>query len=305
MKVAVTVPCPQWAREQLEKFNIDIAYDPNEAWLKQAEVIIGEPETALLPQLTALRYLQMTWAGVDRYAKMPDFPAQVTLCNMSGAFGVTIAEHAMALLLALARRLPGYVRSRAWEDLGSERAIFGQTALILGTGDLGSEIAKRCRAFGIQTIGFNRSGKPNAAFDQTTASLDAWLPRADFIFGCLPSTPQTIGLLDERRLAMLQSDAILVNVGRGNLVDCNALAKQLQAGKLWGAGLDVTDPEPLPDDHPLRSLDNVIITPHVAGVSFGHLQQTEDRIWQLCLENLQRYITNQPLQQVVKLDLGY
>ena len=116
----------------------------------------------------------------------------------------------------------------------------------------------------------------------------------------MPQSPETAGWLSAERLALLPQDAVVVNVGRGSFLDADALARELQSGHLFGAGLDVTEPEPLPAEHPLWNLQNCILTPHVAGVSFGHLPQTEERIWRICAENLERYAAGEPLRNLVR-----
>lgn len=310
-RLAVLVPCGEQTRRALAALDLEVAYQPDLEWLRTAEIIIGEPEPELLHQLPALRWLQMTWAGADRYTQMEQFPPHVILTNMSGAYGVTIAEHAMGMLLALCRRLPAYGRQQAqgkWQDAGSEKALFGKHALVLGAGDLGTEIARRCRAFGMYVTGICRTRHPlPSCFDAsaTLDELDRLLPEADAVLCCLPHTPQTCHALNRRRLAQMKPDAILINVGRGSLIDCQVLAELMQQGHLWGAGLDVTDPEPLPPNSPLWQMENVILTPHVAGVGFGHLTETEEKIWALCLENLRRYLSGDPLKHVVHICDGY
>lgn len=309
-RLVVLVPCPQAVKEQLLQLTdaVFLPPDAQESLIRQAmsdaEIVIGEPALPLVQAATHLRYLQMTWAGTDRYTNVPGFPPHVALCNLSGVYGVTIAEHAFAMLLALCRRLPAYFRQQRqglWQDLGPEKALFGATALILGTGDLGGAIARRCHGFGMTAIGLCRSARPIDGFDEVYAisALAEQLPRADVVFGCLPDTPQTRLLLDGQRLGLLPKGAVVINVGRGSLIDLSALTSLLASGRLWGAGLDVTEPEPLPAEHPLRQLDNVILTPHVAGVGFGHLPQTEAAIWRFCLDNLNCYLSNMPLKNLI------
>jgi len=279
--------------------------------LEKAEIIFGEPEPASLTRAKTLKWLALSWAGADRYAKYPDFPEGVTLTCASGAYGVTIAEHAMAMALSLCRRLPGYAegqKNRVWKDLGAEKLISGSTALVLGTGDLGSEIARRLKAFGASVIGVRRH--PSDAFppfDEIHGmdSLDALLPRADFLFGCLPDTPRTKGILNLRTLKLLPEDAVLVNVGRGSLIVTSDLETVLTDCPLLGAGLDVTDPEPLPPESPLWTMPNVILTPHVAGVGFGHAADTGERIWDGFIRNCACYLNKEKLGGVIDLSEGY
>ncbi len=270
--------------------------------IEEAEIIVGEPTIDELKQAKNLRWLQMTWAGADRY--MNGFPDNVILTTASGAFGETIAEHALAMLFSLCRRLPAYARKNDWDDLGSEKQIFGSSAIIFGAGDIGTAIAKRLKALGVQTIGVCRDLKKSRSFFDIRTNLEnaiAFLEDADFLFCALPHNEQTNGYFDEEKLRMLKDDAVIVNVGRGSFIDTEALTKVLAEGKLFGVGLDVVNPEPLPQVHPLWTMPNVILTPHVAGVRFGHLADTERRIWDICAENLEKYLANQPLRNVVKL----
>jgi len=157
-------------------------------------------------------------------------------------------------------------------------------------------------------VGLCRSARPaKLPFDDliTMEELDEALPRADAVFGCLPGTPKTAGLLSMERLNAMKEDAILINVGRGSLLRTQELAAVMRQGKLFGAGLDVTDEEPLPKEHPLWQLDNVILTPHVAGIAYGHLSATCDHIWDLFLDNLQRYLAGEALRNQVSFTEGY
>ena len=269
--------------------------------ISDAEIVFGEPTLEELHHAKKLRWVQMFWAGADRYLG-GDFPENVLLTTASGAFGETISEHALAMMFALCRRLPEYLRANDWVDRGSEKRISGATAMIFGCGDIGSEIAKRLKALGLHTIGVCRNARsPRRFFDALTtlSCAAAFLPDADFIFCAMPSNQDTDGFFDETHLSFLKKDAVLINVGRGRFIDTNALTACLKAGKLFGVGLDVTHPEPLPPDHPLRAFPNVIITPHVAGVSFGHLPETERKILSVCEENLMHYLKNEPLMNTV------
>ena len=279
--------------------------------IQRAEVIFGEPSSEALSKAGNLRWLQISWAGADKFIPPLKKRENVILTNASGAYGVTIAEHAVAMLLALARHLPAYGRQQRqgiWQDLGSEWGLAGKTALILGVGDLGTQLALRLRAFGMNIVGLCSNARPaQPPFDRliTVEALDEALPLADAVFGCLPGTAQTAGLLSVERLNTMKHDAILINVGRGSLLRPDDLAKVLAEGRLFGAGLDVLDPEPLPKEHPLWGMENVIITPHVAGIAYGHLNATCDHIWDLFLDNLQRYLAGEKLRNQVSLTEGY
>ncbi len=269
--------------------------------LEEAEIIIGEPTQEELEQAKSLKWVQMTWAGADRYQNA--FPENVILTTASGAYGETIAEHALAMLFALCRRLPAYARKKDWSDLGSEKRICGSTALIFGSGDIGSAIAKRLKGLGVKTIGVCRDlKKPREGFDMRTNLENAvvFIEKADFVLCALPHNEETTGYLDAEKLALMKDDAVIVNVGRGSFIDTDALTEKLQKGKFFGVGLDVVMPEPLVPEHPLWQIDNVILTPHVAGIGFGHLRDTEERIWEICAQNLENYLNGQPLRNVVQ-----
>ena len=281
--------------------------DEMRALLAQADVVIGEPAPALLAEGTPVRWVQMTWAGTDYYTRSPiPFPQGVRLTNVAGtAFGHIISQYVVGQVLALAQNLPTYVRQQErelWKDAGPVLSLEGATALILGAGDIGSCTAQRLAAFGCRCTGVCRTTTPARPHFDRLVTLDEaehLLPEADVVVGCLPNTEATERWLDERRLHLMREGAILVNVGRGNLVDCQALAQVLAEGRLRGAALDVTDPEPLPQGHPLWQEPRCVITPHKAGSSFGRCPQTEERICAICCDNLRRFVEGRALTHVV------
>ena len=286
-----------------------------EKHLSDAEVIFGDVEPALLGLAKKLSWLQISWAGAMPYVEAVKdgiCAKEVILTNASGAYGVTIAEHAAAMILALSRRLPAYERNRicsTWHDEGAEWILSHKKALILGTGDLGTQLAIRLKAFGMEITGFRRTPhEGECPFDCFVTKEDGFLQaltEADLICGCLPGTPDTAYLLDEKRLRGTKREAILINVGRGNLIDTQALIALLKEGHFFGVGLDVTEPEPLYQEHPLWNFENVIITPHVAGVGFEHHTVVGDAIWRIALTNLANYMKKKPLTHVVDYRYGY
>lgn len=290
---------------------MECVYSADPSAICRAEVILGECDPSLLENAGSLCWLQLSWAGAERYLPFVRVSSGLTLTTASGAYGVTIAEHAIAMLLSLARRFPAYgaqQRAECWHDLGPEWTLEGKRALILGTGDLGSNLAVRLRAFGMETVGFCRSpAKPRGIFDRyiTAETLDQELSVADAVFGCLPGTAETAGLLSRERLFSMKDDAILVNVGRGSLIPTDALLDALDAGKFFGVGLDVAEREPIPAGHPLWHAPRVLLTPHVAGIGLGHLAETRKRIFDIFLANLRQYLDGQPLQNVVDPAQGY
>ena len=316
MKTKVIV-CTEYSgqarAELLTRFGdrFDITFDEHAASLGDAEICIGEPPLALVQQAEKLRWVQMTWAGTDIYTRRTGFPERVTLTNASGAFGRTISEYVLGGILTMYRNFPAYreqQKQAVWRTVGAERTLYGRTVLILGTGDLGSNVAKRLRGFGTVNIGVRRAaGETLPYFDEVRgiAELDELLPQADIVIGCLPNTPGTAGLLTETRLRRMKQDALLVNVGRGTLLSTAELAAVLADGHLSGAVLDVCDTEPLPPSSPLWSMENVLLTPHVSGRGFGHDRGTERPIWEIVMDNLARYLEGKNLRHIVDMNRGY
>lgn len=266
---------------------------PGEAY-RRATIILGNPPPELLGECRSLRLLQTRSAGVDRYDRPGVLPQGAVLKSASGAYGQSVSEHMFAMLLSLMKRLPAYrdqQRQGRWADLGPVKTLDGAVVLCVGAGDLGSCFCRLCKAMGARTTGIRRDlSKPAPGVDELRPmeALDGLLPQADVAALMLPHTPDTFHLMDRRRLELMKPDAILLNGGRGTAVDCAALAQVLEEGRLWGACLDVTDPEPLPPDHPLWRQERAVITPHSAGDA--HLAVTMDRVATIALENLKRFL---------------
>ncbi len=285
--------------------------EPTVDELERSHIIVGEPTHDMMTSAGRLEWLQITWAGVDYYAKGYDFPRNVFFTNMSGAFGQSISEYALAMIFSLYKLLPQYrdqQNEEIWRDCGRERTPVGKTVLITGVGDIGGSVAVLMKKFGCTTLGITMFvGNIPGYMDElyTMDALDDLLPRADIIVNCLPSTEKTKGMYNARRFGLMKQDALFVNVSRGDLVDTMALVDALQSGKLFGAAVDVTDPEPLPAGHPLWHCKNAIVTPHISGTCFGHLEETENNIIDICAENLRRYAAGQELRNEVDLKAGY
>ena len=271
--------------------------------LRSADVVIGEPSPAALAQAPNVRLVQMTWAGTDFYTRgsLP-FPKGMALCNVAGkAYGHIISQYVVGQIIAIAQNLPIYVRQQEreqWRSAGAVMSIEGATVLVFGAGDLGICTAQRLESFGVHSIGVCRDlsqARPPFESLVTLDRAEELLGRADVVVNCLPNTNETAKYLDERRLRMLKQGSILVNVGRGNFIDCEALARVLAEGRLRGAALDVTDPEPLPQGHPLWQEPRCVITPHEAGGAFGKCDGTEDRICEIACDNVRRLIANETL----------
>lgn len=283
--------------------------------LARAGEFHGADAHLLTPEFLAaadqLRWVQSHSAGVDRYMNLDELTArdEVVLTNMKGVHGPVIAEHVMGMLLSSSRALPAFQRAQdegRWDRrAGSgQRVLAGSTLLVVGMGGIGTEVARRAHAFDMTVLATVRSPRPAPEFVAelgTATDLSRFLALADVVVICLPLTEETRGLFDAERLAEMRDDALLINIGRGPIIDTDALVDALERDQLGGACLDVTDPEPLPAGHPLWSREDVIITPHTA--SAGEL--TGRRRAQLFHENVRRFAAGEPLLNVVDKTVGY
>lgn len=217
-----------------------------------------------------VRHLHFISAGQDSFSAVP-LPETITVTGSPGAVAPVVAEHAMALALALARRIPQLIdsqRAGEWNQGPSHAMISleGGTALVVGIGPIGREFSRRARAFGMRTIGLTRNRREHPDFDEVRGldELGAVLPEATLIVLAIALAPGTERLIGAAELRLMKSNAILVNVGRGKLVDQAALSEALSTGAIAGAAVDVTDPEPLPRGDPLWNAPNLIISCHIS-----------------------------------------
>lgn len=273
--------------------------------LEEAEIILGWPNVETIPRARRLRWIQLPSAGADRYVgRLPD---DVVLTNASGVYGIPVAEHVFSMMLGLVRALPHSVRAAQrsqWDRDGSYDELYGRTCGVLGLGDIGMEVSRRAAAFGMRVIAFKRQASvPPEFVDEVYGHerLGKFLAECHHVVNTLPETPQTVHLLDERAFKAVREGAYFYNVGRGKTVDETALVEALRSGRLAGCGLDVFEEEPLSPESPLWSLPNVIITPHVAGAS----PRESDRLADLFMENLTRWVADRPLLNVVDQEAGY
>ena len=270
--------------------------------LAAATVLLGWPKGEDLRQAVRLKWFQTMWAGTEEYDGF--LPQGALFTSSSGSNSRSVAEHMLTGLMAVCRHLPSYLdsqRSHVWKDEGPMKTILGGTVLVAGAGHVGSDFAKLCQGLGAKTIGLKRTvSGPVEGFDQVQAmdQLDALLPQADVVALVLPHSPQTAGLMDARRIALMKDDAVLISAGRGSVLDQEALAAAMRGGKLWGAALDVATPEPLPSESPLWDVPNLLLTPHVAGGM--RLEITRRRCVEMAQENLRRYLAGEALVNRVK-----
>lgn len=304
MKVLINAPFSQGSISFIEQNNSGCEFLTQKDY-DRAEVIIGSIVDEKIPQ--ELKLLQSTNAGVEKLCQK--IPGSIVLTNVSGAFGDVISEYVTGQILSNFRCFSEYKSNqtrRVWQDLKKERLIYGSKTLILGCGDVGTAIAKRLSVFGASIVGIRRSPAELPCFDAVygTEKLDELLPHADIVICTLPLTPGTRGLMNAQRLSLLKENSLLINVGRGAVFDENALVNQLCEGR-FSAVLDVFAAEPLSENSPLWELPNVTITPHISGCSFGHSAHTERLIAEICSYNLNAFVNNLPLKNVIDTIRGY
>lgn len=246
-------------------------------------------------------------AGVDQFVELPGIrDGRVVLTRTVGAH-VALPDHVMALILAFARRLHVDIRrqiSHVWDRPGGVgEDVDGKVLGILGLGQIGRPLAARAAAFGMRVIGTKRTAEPVPHVDLVLPPdrTDDLLREADYVVTLLPLTPETKGRMGEREFRLMKSSAVFINVSRGPIVQEAALIRALREGWIAGAGLDVFDVEPLPGDHPLYEFPQVIITPHVSGIT----PKFFERIATIFAQNIQRYVAGQPLANVIDVSRGY
>ena len=275
-----------------------------------ADIIYGFAPS-IVKTSKSLKWLCVPWAGVDSLMVPGYFSnEECLLTNAAGAYGVSIAEHMIAVSLVMLRRLNEFMeetRSGQWLYPREQKSLKDCRITVLGTGDIGTTFAKRARAFEPASItGVCRSGKNSEqVYDKIlpVSRLDEVLPETDLLAMSLPATPETRNILSRERIALMPKGSYIVNVGRGSAIDEDALADALESGHIAGAALDVFQTEPLPSDNRLWKIKNLLITPHVAGNMT--LPYTRDRNVEMFLEDLKNFTEGKPLHFLVDKKLGY
>jgi phosphoglycerate dehydrogenase-like enzyme len=276
-----------------------------------ADAILGFCSSAVLDAAADAMWVQVFGAGVERCVTDERIGSgDVLLTNMQKMSSPVIAEHVIAMMLSLSRALPTYAKLmedgqwlRGSENAAAMQSYGGKTVLIAGLGGIGTEVARRAAALDMRVVGTRRSSREGPDFvDYVGLSneLQTLAAEADYIVNALPLTDETTGLFDAEFFAAAKQGAFFINVGRGKTVVTADLVAALESGQLAGAGLDVTEPEPLPPRHPLWQMNNVIITPHVAGRGANRI-----RHGLLATENLRRFLAGEPLLNVVDPVAGY
>lgn len=274
----------------------------------EAVALLGHFPPAVFAAARQLRWIQSFSAGMDNFLYPAVIESDVVVTNMAGIYASQGAEHAWAMLLALARGLPHAVRAqgrRQWSRVPVVE-LTGGTLGIIGFGGFGREMARRAAGYEMTILALDYvAGEPPpgvaALSPPTREALLDLLSRSDAVMIACPKTPETVGLIGAAELAVMKPGAYLVSVTRGGIVDEAALAEALREGRLAGAGLDVFEKEPLPPESPLWDLENVILTPHVAGTS----QHRPRRVFEFFRDNLRRFVSGEPLVNVVDKQRGF
>lgn len=278
------------------------------AVMPEIEVVCGEITRALFARRRKLAWIQSWGAGVDGLLYPELVESDVVLCSAKGFVGVHLADHGMALLLALTRGIHTAIRNPGWDPRWPIRdaswELVDRTMGIVGLGGTGRELARRAAAFGMRIVAVDPEDVEVPSEVETCWGMDrfhALLEQSDVVAVCAPLTAETEGLFDRSAFDRMPDHALLINVARGRIVDEAALVEALEGQRIGGAGLDVVPQEPLPDDHPLWNMNNVVITPHTAGGS----PNRDGRCVALFCENLRRYLDGRTLKSVIDKRKGY
>jgi phosphoglycerate dehydrogenase-like enzyme len=291
-------------RERHPQYEIHMLREPPAALLAEAEILVGRLNADILEKAANLKWFHTVSSGIDHFiGQVERLRGDLVVTNGAGAYGVPIAERLLALMLALSNRIHLCVRNmreHKWGGVPASVELAGSTVGIAGFGDIGVRLAELLVPFRCEVLAFKRAPceKPANVAEMLYGGegLDELLRRSDHVCLCLPGTPQTRGLVDRRRLGLMKRTACIYNIGRGYTLDTDALVDALLSGAIAGAGLDVTDPEPLPPGHRLWDVPNAVITPHTAGLTQPNWGK---RVMEVFERNLEAYAAGLPLPGAV------
>lgn len=315
MNVLVVIPVNEKHKEKLEAAggNCSFTYSSYQAvtveQVQNADIIIGNVSVDMINASPRLKFLQLNSAGADGYILPGKLDGNTILSNATGAYSKAVAEHCFAMLFALQKKLHLYrdkQKQHEWTDLGQITSFTDYTVLVMGLGDIGLHFARLCKAMGSKTIGIKRreSDTPDGVDElYLSDKLMEVLPRVDAVASFLPGNDATRHIFTIEHFKNMRDTAFFINGGRGSAVASDVLYEAVSTGMIAGAGIDVTEPEPLPADSPLWDLDNVFITPHISGQF--HLQETFERIVDIAAKNLERFINGKKPTNIVDFNTGY
>jgi phosphoglycerate dehydrogenase-like enzyme len=276
-----------------------------------ADATFGVCTAQVLEAAQHLQWIQWPAAGVERCVQLPLLRERAPLVtNLQRTMGPSIAEHVIALMLALSRHFDELYRQQLqghWESDTSApelEDVAGKTVLVAGLGGIGTEVARRANALGMRVVATRASGHEGPDFVSYVGLPDELLKltrEADFVVNCLPLTPETTGIFNKDYFAAMKHSAYFISIGRGRSTVTADLTAALTQGTIAGAGLDVVDPEPLPPDSPLWHAPHLILTPHISA-NTAVADRTRDAV---LIENLRRYVAGEPMLSVVDIAKGY
>lgn len=314
MNVLVIYPLDEEKKNKLYALGEQIQYTfatketVTQEMIDHAEIILGNPNISMLHKPNNLKMLCLDSAGSDTY--VPLIKEDTILTNASGAFGLGISEYIISYLLFYYKKMNQYYENKKqhlWQKEGMVRTLYGKKVLLIGVGDIGSETARRLHAFGTYNIGIRRTMKAYDAslFDEIHCidHLDEYLSNADVVILSLPQTEETNHLMNKERFYRMKKDAFLINVGRGNVLDLNELYEVMYHNHLYAAAIDVSKIEPLDKNHPIWTLENVLITPHISGSM--NVTYAYETAFTIMYENLKAYLNKESLKNVVNKQLKY
>jgi phosphoglycerate dehydrogenase-like enzyme len=280
-----------------------------DAFLSDAEAVVtsGRLDPDITEKAPKLRWVQCLSSGVNKLPLRALEERNILVTNAKGVHIVQMSEFAMGLLLQWTGKAHIFHRNqteRKWDTKISTDELHGKTIAIIGTGAIGKAVARKCEAFDMNVIGYNRTGEVPPHFNQIFTGekgLSALLPISDFVMLLLPSTPKTRHFMTKEHFQQMKQSAFLINLARGDVIDEQELIRTLQEGRIAGAALDVFEQEPLPETSPLWSMENVILTPHIAGASEYYVQRAATIFY----HNMEQYLAGKPLMNSVDLQEGY
>ncbi len=278
--------------------------------IRDSAVIIGNPSLKSLAAAKELKWLQLTSSGADQYVSSGLIdPVKTILTNATGAYGHGISEYMVAGVFSLIKNFHLYrdnQNASIWKDMGKISTVRGSNVLIIGYGDIGSHFGEKMHALGANIYAIKRRATDLPPFINGPFAMDyvnELLPRMDIVALCLPNTSATDGFFNEEKFALMKPGSVLINVGRGNAVVPSALLSALKGGRIHGAVLDVTEPEPLPPESELWRQPNLIITPHISGGD--HSIETVEGVESIILDNIDRFIRGDMPKNIVDFSTGY
>lgn len=308
-KILFVIDVDEKTKEKIQTLDAEISFmdkkDVTPEVINQVDAVVGNLPVNLLNQSQSLKWVHLESAGADRYTTLN---SNIMLTNSTGAYGKAIAEHMIASVFYFYKKIREYAKNQVqhqWNNLGKVDCVQEATVLVLGYGDIGQEFARIMKAMGCTILAVKRtmSDVPYADEVFTIDQIKEALPKADIIAMSLPATDATKNLMNEELLRLCKKKAVLINVGRGSTLDTDALIRVLDEGWFKGVSLDVTNPEPLPINHPLWRYENVLITPHISGNY--NMQATYDKVIEIALKNIEHYIHDETLLNEVDRKTGY